>query len=89
MMNEIKFPFDEFGDSPALQYFNQGRTLMKSGQFNEASIMFLESCKLDPHFKSYELLGECYQNLNQFPMSVPFLAAATLTNNGCLKGLLF
>jgi tetratricopeptide (TPR) repeat protein len=88
MMNEIIFPFDQFGDSPALQYYNQGRALMQSGQFHEASILFLESCNLEPHFKTYELLGECYQNLNQFPISIPFLAASTLINNACRAPML-
>jgi tetratricopeptide (TPR) repeat protein len=44
--------------------------------------LFQQSAVASPHFKTYELLGECYMRLKRLPEAIPFLAAATTLNRG-------
>lgn len=75
-------PFDEHGRSPAAQLYEHARQLMQEEKFNEASLLFLQAALKTPHFKTYELLGECYVRLGRFTEAIPYLAAATTLNRG-------
>lgn len=55
---------------------------MNENQFEEAVEIFRQSASLEPHFKTLELLGECYISLNRFPEAVIPLAAAVSLNIG-------
>src|SRR5258706_4717636 len=75
-------PFDERGRSPASQQYEQARRLMEDGSYQQAVELFHQSAAESPHFKTYELLGECYMRLKQLTEAIPFLAAATTLNPG-------
>lgn len=61
----------------ALKLYSEGQTMMARGQYGDA-IRFLEgSAKCDPHYKTLELLGECYLEQERFCEAVSALAAAT------------
>jgi tetratricopeptide (TPR) repeat protein len=75
-------PFDERGRSPASQLYEQARRLMADGSFEQAVELFHQSAVESPHFKTYELLGECYMRLKRLTEAIPFLAAATILNRG-------
>lgn len=75
-------PFDEHGRSPAMQLYERARQLMQEEKFTEASLLFLQAALRTPHFKTYELLGECYLRLGRFTEAIPYLAAATTLNRG-------
>jgi len=49
---------------------------MEAGSYAEAVELFAESSRLAPHFKTFELLGECYLKLNQPSAAIVPLAAA-------------
>lgn len=55
---------------------------MGGGNFTEAAILFHQSAIESPHFKTYELLGECYLQMKRVSEAIPFLAAATTLNQG-------
>src|SRR5262249_17930575 len=82
MSFEIHEPFDERGRSPAHQRYEQARRLMETGAFEEAAGLFHQAAVEQPHFKTYELLGECYIHLKRLSEAIPFLAAATTLNHG-------
>ena len=46
------------------ELYLQARKFMASKQYEEAVSLFQQSVELDPHFKTLELLGECYIHLN-------------------------
>lgn len=82
MTIEIQKPFDDHGRSPATQRFEAGRRLMDAGSFEEAAEYFCQAAIESPHFKTYELLGECYMRLNRSTQAIPYFAAATTLNRG-------
>ncbi len=55
---------------------------MDSGEIENALALFLESALREPHFKTYELLGECCLRLRRLSEAIPFLAAASALNRG-------
>ncbi len=55
---------------------------MEAGAFEQAADLFDSSAVQSPHFKTYELLGECYMRLRRFTEAIPYLAAATTLNHG-------
>ena len=55
---------------------------MENGEYEQASNFFHRSALESPHFKTYELLGECYIHLKRFKEAIPFLAAASALNRG-------
>jgi tetratricopeptide (TPR) repeat protein len=81
-------PFDERGRSPDGQLYDRARELMTGGSFDQAAEVFHQSAVAFPHFKTYELLGECYMRLKRFPEAIPYLAAATTLNRGFRAPLL-
>jgi uncharacterized protein HemY len=79
---EVKEPFDERGRSPAHQRYEEARRLMDGGAFEQAARLFEQSAVESPHFKTYELLGECCMYLEQWTRAVLYLSAATTLNRG-------
>jgi tetratricopeptide (TPR) repeat protein len=82
MSFQVQEPFDELGRSPASQRYHEARRLMDDGAFGQAVDLFQRAAIEAPHFKTYELMGECYMRLNRFTEAIPFLAAATALNRG-------
>ena len=78
----VQEPFDERGLSPALQYYEQARRLMENGDTEQAVGLFQKSAVESPHFKTFELLGECLLRLKRFSEAIPYLAAAAAMNRG-------
>ena len=60
--------------------YHKARALMDKNSLEEAIILFQNSAELDPHFKTLELLGECYIRLNHLPKAIIPLAAAVSLN---------
>jgi lipopolysaccharide biosynthesis regulator YciM len=48
----------------------------------QAATLFHRSAIDHPHFKTYELLGQCYMRLKRLTEAIPYLAAATTLNCG-------
>lgn len=55
---------------------------MDAGFLKEAVTLFQQSALARPHFKTYELLGECLAQLERYSEAVVYLAAATAINRG-------
>jgi len=64
------------------ELYKKGRLLMKTGDYEEAILFFRRSAEMEPHFKTFELLGESRLTLNRISESVGPLAAATTVNRG-------
>jgi tetratricopeptide (TPR) repeat protein len=63
------------------ELYRQGREAMERNAYDVAVAAFAESARLEPHFKTLELLGECYIHLGQSQKAVVPLAAATTLND--------
>ena len=63
-----------------LDTYDQARAQMEAGAFDKAIALFEQSAAQAPHFKTLELLGECYMKLGKFKKAVVPLAAATTLN---------
>ena len=68
--------------SDASDLYRKARELMDKNLIEEAIILFQNSSELEPHFKTLELLGECYIRLNRLRESIIPLAAAVSLNKG-------
>jgi tetratricopeptide (TPR) repeat protein len=66
----------------ARELYEKGRILMQEQRYKEAAEVFETSNKLIVHFKTLELLGECYLLLRRFDEAILPLAAATSLNKG-------
>lgn len=53
---------------------------MDEGRLEDAVVLFQQSISCDPHFKTLELLGECFVRLNRLAEAIVPLAAATSLN---------
>jgi tetratricopeptide (TPR) repeat protein len=60
--------------------YQKARQIMDEGNLEDAIVLFERSISHYPHFKSLELLGECFYRLNRFPQAIVPLAAATSLN---------
>ncbi|MEN9360939.1 MAG: hypothetical protein RL095_2474 [Verrucomicrobiota bacterium] len=80
--------FNEFGESQSYQLFQQARSRMDSGDWNTAIELFAASAKLEPHFKCFELLGECHLKRGSASEAIPYLAAAVTLNRGARAAVL-
>jgi len=56
--------------------------MMDEGRLEDAVMLFQQSISYSPHFKTLELLGECFVRLNRLPEAIVPLAAATSLNKG-------
>ena len=68
--------------SQSSDLYEQARRMMGEGRLEEAVSLFQQSVALAPHFKSLELLGECFVRLNRQREAIVPLAAATSLNRG-------
>ncbi len=66
----------------ASDLYHQAREMMDKNLLEEAVVLFQNSAELDPHFKTLELLGECYIRLNRQREALIPLAAAISLNKG-------
>jgi len=62
------------------ELYQEGRSLMDAGAFDQAAVVLSQSATARPHFKTLELLGECYTKLGRFQEAVPPLTAAVALN---------
>lgn len=62
--------------------YEKARKLMAQGHFEEATKLFEQNIKANPHFKDLELLGECLMRLGRHVEAIVPLAAATTLNKG-------
>lgn len=69
---------DDFGGT----VFQQARQLFDQGRFSEALPLFAEAARRDPHYKSFELLGDCLLRSGRPAEAVLPLAAACALNRG-------
>jgi tetratricopeptide (TPR) repeat protein len=53
---------------------------MDAGDHQGAIVLFEQSASISPHFKTLELLGECYSSLGKLQAAIVPLAAATALN---------
>jgi tetratricopeptide (TPR) repeat protein len=64
------------------QLHDEGTRAMKLSDYSAAVEKFTDAANLHPHFKTYELLAECYVELKNFPEAIKYAAAgAGLGNN--------
>ena len=80
MSETIKRPFDEHGRSPALQIYELARSEMRDGKIQSALELFLRAAEERPHFKTYELIGECYMLVERPTLAIPYFCAAVTLN---------
>ena len=64
------------------ELYIEARQMMDEGKLEEAVKLFQQSISDYPHFKSLELLGECFIRLNRLSEAIVALAAATTLNKG-------
>ncbi len=64
----------------AQSIYQKARKAFDAGEFAEAAALFQKSIILMPHFKAFELLGECFIKLDRLTEAVGPLAAATILN---------
>jgi tetratricopeptide (TPR) repeat protein len=64
------------------ELYIKARQMMDEGNLEGAVELFEQSISDYPHFKSLELLGECFIRLNRFSEAIIPLAAATTLNKG-------
>lgn len=64
------------------EVYDKARVAMDAGHLEEAVRLFQQSAQSTPHYKTYELLGECLARMERFPEAVVYLAAATTLNRG-------
>lgn len=69
---------DDFGG----QVYQHARRLFDQGRFGDALPLFAESARADPHYKSYELYGECLLRGGRPAEAALPLAAACALNRG-------
>lgn len=60
----------------SFEKYEAGRVAMEKADFDRAILLFEESVKLSPHFKTLELLGECKINIGRPSEAILPLAAA-------------
>ena len=82
MQTSVIYPYDERGRSPASQLYEQARSFMDKDSWEDAIVLFKKAAELTPHFKTYELWGECLMKLGRFSEAILPLAAATGLNKG-------
>jgi tetratricopeptide (TPR) repeat protein len=60
---------------------DEGVAAMKARDYDTAVKKLTGAADLSPHFKTYELLGECYLELKDFPRAIKYAAAAAGIGN--------
>jgi len=62
------------------ELYRRGRERYDAGEFGAAADLLARSAAADPHFKAFELRGECLLRLGRLREAVEPLAAATALN---------
>ena len=62
--------------------YRQARRCLAEGRFAEALSLFADCARRDPHFKTFEMLGECLPEFAHPAEAVQPLAAACALNRG-------
>jgi tetratricopeptide (TPR) repeat protein len=68
--------------SQSSDLYQQARLMMSEDRLDEAVALFQQSVALSLHFKSLELLGECFIRLNRLREAIVPLTVATNLNKG-------
>ncbi|MBI3038445.1 hypothetical protein HYY75_05255 [bacterium] len=68
--------------SESYEIYRKGRLAIRGGRIEEAVGFFRTSSAKDPHFKTFELLGECLMKLGRHAEAVGPLASAVTLNQG-------
>ena len=63
-------------DEHSYELYSQGRAAMDRGDLEAAVKLFQKSCDETPHFKTFELLGECLLKLGKPEDAIVSLGAA-------------
>src|SRR5262245_8322102 len=63
-----------------LEHYDKGRAAMDAGDFHQAIACFQQSAQIDPHFKTYELLGECLIKIDLPQQAIAPLQSAAAMN---------
>jgi tetratricopeptide (TPR) repeat protein len=71
----------EASETLSYVYYKRGKSAMAQKRFEDAIVVFIRSIAIEPHFKTLELLGECYQLLNRPKEAIVPLAAASTLND--------
>jgi len=62
--------------------YEEGRAMMANERYDQAAVLFERALNLVIHFKTLELLGECFIELGEYEKAiVPLAAASTLNSN--------
>ncbi len=69
------------------ELYQRGRAAMEQGDFPLAVELFQQSVDLFPHFKTLELLGECWLKLGQPTRAVVVLGAASTLGHRASRAL--
>ena len=67
--------------------YQQGRTAMAVNDLETAIRLFEESARISPHFKTFELLGECFLKRGQHWEAISPLAASAGLGNKPYRAL--
>lgn len=68
-------------------HYQKGRTAMEAGDLTAAVEHFRSSIVAVPHFKTFELLGECLLQMERNAEAVTYLAAAAGLGNNQSRAL--
>jgi tetratricopeptide (TPR) repeat protein len=75
-------------DADAHELYDSGRDAMQHGDYEHAIKLFTESVARSPHFKTLELLGECFLRTGRPRDSIVPLAAAVTLNRQARAAIL-
>lgn len=65
----------------AYEYYLQGKVSLEKGEYESAIELLNISNSLDPHFKAYEKLYQCYINLNDLDRAFEAVSLSYKLNN--------
>jgi hypothetical protein len=65
-----------------LQKYEAGRAALDSGDYERGIVLLKESARDQPHFKTYEIIGEAFLMNGRASEAVLYLAAASSLNRG-------
>ena len=64
------------------EIYKAAKVEMEAGHYDEAIELFRQSVAVEPHFKAFELMGECMVKLGRSAEAVGPMAAAVALNDG-------
>src|SRR4029453_13796023 len=66
----------------AIHLYDRGKELMRAARYDAAVDVLVESIAASPHFKTLELLGECYIHLGMIAHAMVRPPPGTTLNRG-------